>query len=224
MVDNGAGADLPPSYSSVRLASPRHPSSSSRSSTAGRAPRRPVEHKFSLKDSRNTPWATLTVNSNAISSEYLPSFFEGQPISGRFELNLSRPEVIQAIIVTVDGTIVATNAPLFTFWDLTQTLWSNEMGDPRGPNASGSNYAGPSSSTSALSQISLTKHQSKLHGSYCWPFSITLPPKCDIAARSKQPPTPVRLPPSFSEKGAAQFINYEINVRIRRGPLRIDSK
>lgn len=174
------------------------------------APRAPTEHTYSLYDSRNVPWATLKLASTAVSPRYLPSYFEGQTITGAIDLNFAKPEAIQAVTVTLSGKIVATNANPLTFWEHTLVLWSTEMGDPRAP------FTGPSTSRGRSS--------AKLSGPYTWPFTIPLPASCNFSLRSKHPPVQLRLPPSFSEKGAAQFINYDITVRVRRGALRVDSK
>lgn len=177
------------------------------------ASRGPVAHTYSLFDARNAPWATLKVMSNAASPRYLPSYFEGQSIAGAVELNFAKPDAIQAVTITLSGKIVATNANPLTFWELTHVLWSAEMGDPRAPQPSSS---GPGAVRG--------KSSAKLVGPYSWPYSIALPTSCNFPLRSKAPPVSLRLPPSFSEKGAAQFINYDITVRIRRGALRVDSK
>lgn len=205
--------NTPPSYNAS--IAPRPPATSSK--RFSNQQREPTEHVFSLYDSRETPWATLKLLSNVPSTRSLPSYFDGQTVSGRVELALSKPESILAVTVTLSGTIVATNANPFTFWELSHTLWSTDMGDPRGQQQSGS----PAHSQSIGERA---KYTGKLIGAYVWPFAIALPSTCNISLRPKQPPVTLNLPPSFSERGAAQFINYEINVRIRRGTLRIDSK
>ena len=71
--------------------------------------------------------------------------------------------------------------------------------------------------------VAPSRNSAKLQGRYSWNFSLTLPSTCTVRVKKGTPKT-LRLPPSFSEKGASQFISYEIYVRIRRGPLRIDSR
>ncbi|KAI5122906.1 hypothetical protein M0805_007584 [Coniferiporia weirii] len=208
----------PPSYASLTIPSatnsaPRRPALQPSTSRAR------VEHQYSLFDSRNVPWATLKLSSNVASPRFLPSYFDGQVVAGAVELALAKPETILAVSITLSGTIVATNANALTFWELTHVLWSSDMGDPRAQITTQQVSPSPSSSRSVLG-----KSTTKLVGTYSWPFAITLPATCSVPLRPKQPPATLRLPPSFSEKGAAQFINYEINVRIRRGPLRIDNK
>ncbi|KAL5526472.1 hypothetical protein ACEPAF_8195 [Sanghuangporus sanghuang] len=183
--------------------------------------RAPVEHVYSLFDSRNAPWASLKLISNVGSPRFLPAYFEGQSIQGKLELDIRKPETILGISLTVSGTIMAANAPdPRVFWELTRVIWNTDMGDPR---ASTSHISPPPPSAPSSSKAKEKAH-SKLVGSYSFPFSIQLPSTCLVTLRSKQPPVTLPLPPSFSEKGASQFINYEITVRIRRGPLRIDSK
>lgn len=197
-INDNDDSDAPPIYSGP-------PASSSR--------RRPAtEHVFTLASSSPSPWATLRLRSNAPSPRSLPSYFDGQVVAGALELALPKPDAIHAVTVTLSATIVATNANPYTFWELERTLWSADRGDPRSPPR-------PDSAAAAA-----TKYTGKLVGAYAWPFAITLPSSCSLVLRPKQPPLTLPLPPSFSERGAAQFINYEINVRIRRGPLRIDSK
>ncbi|KAL5504238.1 hypothetical protein ACEPAH_8312 [Sanghuangporus vaninii] len=183
--------------------------------------RPPVEHLYSLFDSRNTPWASLKLISNVGSPRFLPAYFEGQAIQGKLELDIRKPETILGISITVSGTIMAANAPdPRVFWELTRVIWNTDMGDPRA-----SSHISPLPPPSAPSSSKAKeKAYSKLVGSYSFPFSIQLPSTCLVTLHSKQPPVTLPLPPSFSEKGASQFINYEITVRIRRGPLRIDSK
>lgn len=221
--DSQDASSVPPSYS-ASLALPPPPSPISRRASLFHSPSRPpVEHIYSLFDSRNVPWATLKLLSNVGSPRFLPAYFEGQTMQGAVHLHLRKPETILGVIVTISGTIMAASAPEpRTFWELTHVLWTAEAGDPRSPAQSSS----PSTNSNASSTSSLWKgkNSSKLVGSYLWPFAITLPSTCTVAFRSKQPPATLPLPPSFSEKGASQFINYEITVRIRRGPLRIDSK
>ena len=225
----------PPSYSSLPSVSDTASAATTRRNSFQPSARPPVEHRYSLFDSRKEPWATLTLRSNVASQHLLPAYFEGQTLNGSLELNLSKPETILGINIEISGTIVATNAlSPFTFWKHIHQLWSSEMGDPRIATTQNASGAEASSSTStdalsfSLSSLSIEKKgkkvASRLSGAYTWPFSITLPSTCSVSLRSKQPPMVLRLPPSFSEKGAAQFINYELNVRIRRGFLRIDSQ
>ncbi|KAL5486113.1 hypothetical protein ACEPAI_7157 [Sanghuangporus weigelae] len=208
----------PPSYS--HSPSPLSPITRRASVLPHHSSRPPVEHVYSLFDSRNTPWASLKLISNVGSPRFLPAYFEGQSIQGKLELDMRKPETILGISVTVSGTIMAANAPdPRVFWELTRVIWNTDMGDPRA-----SSHISPPPPPTPTSSKAKEKAYSKLVGPYSFPFSIQLPSTCLVTLRSKQPPVTLPLPPSFSEKGASQFINYEITVRIRRGPLRIDSK
>lgn len=237
-------AIAPPSYAFSRLtlspASPRRSVANRRTqapTSSGPPPRAPVEHAYYLHNTSGLPWAALRITSNAASDRFLPSYYEGQTISGRVELTLPKPESLHSVTVTLTGSVVATHATPLHFWELSRTLWSSDMGDPnadQGHSASAAtgSGSGPSSllapssppSPSSIRMTGRGKQTVKLSGSYSWPFAVKLPSTCSVSFRSRQPPVTLRLPPSFSEKGAAQFINYEINVRIRRGSLRIDSK
>ncbi|EJD06848.1 uncharacterized protein FOMMEDRAFT_17310 [Fomitiporia mediterranea MF3/22] len=215
----------PPSYrSSLHLSVPRPPISGSRRTSIHPLPSRPpVEHVYSLYDSRNAPWATLKLISNVASPRFLPAYFQGQTLHGALELDLRKPESILGISITISGTIIAANAPEpRIFWELSRDLWNTSMGDPR----TSAQSTGQDSTPQVALKQSKAKGKSsyKLVGKYSWPFAIPLPSECTVTWGSKLPPVTLPLPPSFSEKGASQFINYEIIVRIRRGPLRIDSK
>ena len=117
---------------------------------------------------------------------------------------------------------MATGVPPFTFWEHQTVLWNTSMGDPRDPN--NATLSNMSSSTRSSYSSTSSKYDAKLSGFYNWPFSITLPTTCRFSPKKKAPEVEMPLPPSFSEKGAAQYVNYEINVKIGRGQWRIDNK
>ena len=62
-----------------------------------------MEHLYRLTDSKERPWFTLKVISNAPASTFLPSFYEGETIKGSVTLNLLKEESIKAISVQVRG-------------------------------------------------------------------------------------------------------------------------
>lgn len=99
-----------PAYAPV--ARTRLQTSSRRSSVISAATasssRGPVEHCFSLYDSKNVPWATLRLQSHSSSARFLPSYFEGQPINGRVDFNLSKPETIHGVSIIVNNSLSLT--------------------------------------------------------------------------------------------------------------------
>ena len=60
-----------------------------------------TEHVYSLTTSKDVPWVKLKVNSRARSPSHLPSFFEGEGVSGVVQLSLEREDSLKAISVTV---------------------------------------------------------------------------------------------------------------------------
>lgn len=60
-----------------------------------------TEHAFTLYTIDDQPYLTLRLRSWAPTPTSLPSFLEGQPISGRVELNLFEPDKIQEVTVSV---------------------------------------------------------------------------------------------------------------------------
>ena len=118
----------PPSYSSLPSVSDTASAATTRRNSFQPSARPPVEHRYSLFDSRKEPWATLTLRSNVASQHLLPAYFEGQTLNRSLELNLSKPETILGINIEISGTIVATNAlSPFTFWKHIHQLWSSEI-------------------------------------------------------------------------------------------------
>lgn len=191
---------LPPPYSPT----PASPPTQSRP---------PVQHSYSLHGSKNNPWATLTLASNVSDPRFLPAYYQGQTISGSVSLMLTKPESIHSISLILSGTITAASTPVpFTFWEVSRDLF----------NGADSNVDEDVQIKTARSQGN--KSKGKLVGEHSWPFQIELPTSCMLTLSSKEVPASFPLPPSFSDKGAAQFINYDITVRIRKGSLRLDSR
>lgn len=60
-----------------------------------------TEHIYSLTTSRDVAWAKLKVRSRARSPSHLPSFFEGEELSGEVHLDLEREDSIKSISVSV---------------------------------------------------------------------------------------------------------------------------
>lgn len=60
-----------------------------------------TEHLYDLMNSKNKPWATLKLLSSAKSSNLLPTFFQGEDVTGSVVLNLQKEDPIQAVTVSV---------------------------------------------------------------------------------------------------------------------------
>jgi hypothetical protein len=56
---------------------------------------------FSLQNSKGNPWALLKVLSRAGQTAQVPSFLEGEDITGTVELKLEKTEHIQAVTIEV---------------------------------------------------------------------------------------------------------------------------
>ena len=103
MPTDNQGHNSLPSYSS--LATNSRSASGSRSarnsSSYSRPSRAPVEHLYTLTDNSNRAYATLRLSSYAASSRFLPSYYDGETISGSMELSYPKPETVVSVTVVV---------------------------------------------------------------------------------------------------------------------------
>ncbi|KAK7033273.1 hypothetical protein R3P38DRAFT_3504025 [Favolaschia claudopus] len=159
------------------------------------------EYTFDLVNKAGKPWAVLSVLGNEEYSKTIPTFNEGVPVTGEVRLDLESSDSIHAAILSFKGHLITGINPV-TFIDVTNTLWSRSMGDPRNPSSDGSN----------------SKWNEKLKGNYVWPFSVSLPPTITIGSEV------YRLPESFSERHTRAQIEYEVSVKFMRGKLRSDHR
>ena len=101
-----------------------------------------------------------------------------------------------------------------TFVEVSSTLWSPVMGNPRLSSITGSNP-----------DVNVAKFTSKLEGEYTWDFSLDLPKEVVV---SSGPHSNERqafsLPQTFYEHHTRVRIAYEVAVRIVRGKLRVDHR
>ncbi|KAL0954347.1 hypothetical protein HGRIS_003341 [Hohenbuehelia grisea] len=188
----------PPSYTCRR-----------RRDTISALPRRePVEHVYPLVDGRSRAWAILRVFSSAKSSKSLPTFYEGEDVKGRLELELEKGESIQAITVSLTGRIItgSGSSDSHTFLNDTHTLWSK------------------SSSSNGSRTPSPTGGSGKLQGACSWPFSLALPSTVRLPFSSARGQTVVcPLPETFNERGVRAVVQYDITLKVVRGKLRADN-
>lgn len=74
-----------------------------------------------------------------------------------------------------------------------------------------------------LSEILWTpSSSSKLVGNLSWPFSITLPKEVSVPEKEKGPAKNFPLPPTFTERASAAYIDYKIIVTVKRGAFKVN--
>ncbi|KAJ7227394.1 hypothetical protein GGX14DRAFT_103947 [Mycena pura] len=178
--------------------------------TAG-AVREPTEHLFELKDKRQKAWATLKLRSSARSAASLPTFLEGESITGSVTLDLSQSEKISGVTILIRGCVVTgPNArDRLVFLDISTPLWLKGMPNPRDdPTAPASQYHG------------------KLSGDYHWPFSISLPKEVSLPSFKDKDDTvqTCHLPQTFLERTSQASVLYEFFVHIARSTFREDGQ
>ncbi|CAL1710189.1 unnamed protein product [Somion occarium] len=193
---------LPPAYGQFLGQS----SNRRQTSHSGSVRSRRTEHSYTLTSSKNVPWVKLAVISRALSPSHLPSFFEGEDVTGSLSLMLDREESIKSISVSIIGQMTTSATDVYSFLLISQDLWTKAMGDP-----------------SPTAQSSSSKFSGKLRGDYSWPFSFTIPAHVTLANQSGTQET-WRIPPSFSERLTRVHIQYQLICHLRRGKFRIDSK
>ncbi|KAJ7928766.1 hypothetical protein B0H13DRAFT_2652719 [Mycena leptocephala] len=125
------------------------------------------------------PWATLKVLSRSPTPTQLPTFLEGDKITGTFVFNLEQAESITCVRAVAKGQIIPGPAErdAFTFLEVASTLWSKENGDPRNPGSS--------------------KFSGKLCGYYEWPFTLEIPITVTVPATNHFRAGTFRLPKPF---------------------------
>ncbi|TBU30407.1 hypothetical protein BD311DRAFT_659291 [Dichomitus squalens] len=167
------------------------------------SPRTPVEHLYHLTSSKGRPWLTLKVISKAPASTFLPSFYEGEPIKGSVTLDLTKEESIKAISVQAIGEMTSSVTEILNFVQVSETLWkSSAPPEPSSPSGS--------------------QNASKLVGEHSWPFSLTLPPVCQVRLPTATAET-FPLPGSFSERLARVHIQYQVIATVHRSRFRVDN-
>lgn len=100
------------------------------------------------------------------------------------------------------------------FVDVSSTLWSPTMGNPR--ILSSATGANPPTSTATFT--------GKLEGEYIWDFTLDLPKEVVMPCGFHNKPRVFTLPQSFHERQTKVSIAYEVVVRVVRGKLRADHR
>jgi len=173
-----------------------------------------LEHIFT-NHSDGTPWATLHIYSrastpNAIQEKEfkppVPVYYSGDTIVGVLALNLSAPQTIQQIVVSLRGKIVTPflDGGSYVFFSYDKLIWDRIEGDP---NRSTSLLAGPSPQTKKK------KWDGKLHGNYRFPFAFPVPSYGDLVSATGVLPETMATPfslsstPTFSTPSSPSFSN-----------------
>ncbi|KAJ7726539.1 hypothetical protein B0H16DRAFT_1592562 [Mycena metata] len=175
------------------------PSYSPRDSSQGLGGSRgSTEHKFTLKDKKNKTRATLKVFSSAPTPAALPTFLEGDKITGSLELNLPRGEKISGASILVCGEVTTGAHTREKFLDISVPLWSRASGNTPSP---------------------------ALPGDCRWTFSVPIPK--DVVLPDFERPGGVRsytLPQTFLERSARVSAHYFISAKIARSFFREDDE
>ncbi|KAJ7077165.1 hypothetical protein B0H15DRAFT_862630 [Mycena belliarum] len=173
--------------------------------TAG-AVRQLTEHLFEIKDKKKKAWATLKLTSHARSTTSLPTFLEGDKITGSVTLNLTNSEKILGVSILIRGSMIAGPNPhdRLCFLDKTTPLWLKGMPNPE---------------DSILPD-------GRLSGDYHWQFSVALPKEValpDPEGKHGAYKT-YHLPQTFLERSTRASVCYELFVHIERSVFRVDNK
>ena len=168
----------------------------------------PSEHVFHLtqsgpSSSNSPPWLSLRVRSHAGAGKTHPLYFDRDVVEGTVHLNLDSPQHIIGVSVVVRAQHLAVGVDHPPFLELTQHLWPSTVGEPK----DGSPTRKPSSG--------------KLSGHYTWPFAMKLP--SEVVVQKDGSPMAFPLPPSCSPKGLSAYIDYKLQVIVRRSTLRVDN-
>jgi hypothetical protein len=208
---------LPPHLSPRRTISSCTPTYTSSLSTPFR-----TQHCYSLDRSNRKPWVSLIIHSRSPSSNMLPLFYEHDVITGSVSLDLTKPDNIRDIDVTV-------SVSTFILHSIVVYPYNRAYRISCGGNLSHQLQAGATGVGQRL-EIFLEKSQTlwsqpsgKMQGHYSWPFLIDLPQEVTIATSNNSQTTTFPLPPRFSERGSLAQIEYQLIVTVRRGFLAVNS-
>ncbi|TDL20418.1 hypothetical protein BD410DRAFT_790898 [Rickenella mellea] len=144
----------------------------------------------------------LTVSGRGTNGDSVPSFVEGETITGRVGLELDKAERnLTSVELSIEGQIgnlgyMMESNPTF---EHRQTLWNISFGDPRAPQAAPRQPSEP--------QV--------LAGKYSWDFSFSIPHQFHAVGFKVTGDSLVqKLPPTLSE--GDRHVSYTIGVKIKR--------
>ncbi|KAF9533876.1 hypothetical protein CPB83DRAFT_804836 [Crepidotus variabilis] len=235
------GSHDPPSLPAYTpsLRAPRPPSRLSMRSRRTTGPRksRSKEFNFDLKRKGKT-FAGMTIMADSPLAKTMPVIVEGQPVKGFARLALDKPKSIQTISVHITGQVITglNQGEQLCFINISETLWSQSMGDPRlaasryspectGRKASFGQHLTVSPKTqgdlSPSSSRSTSKTSAKFAGKipageYFWDFSIDLPKEVLLPATPGGKPQLFHPPQSFNERHTRASVIYEVLVKFGR--------
>lgn len=188
---NGTQEDLPSYVAPPRRPEPARSLDSSTSSAARST------HTWTLTNRENAPWAALTLKSRAHRPTHVPYFFQGDVLSGTFELNLVNTDSIQAVEVEAVGVLGSGSIDEHVFFRSARTLWS------------ASDSATPSPMRS---------------GNHKWDYTLNLPPTVHIVSKRHGINGEYPIPPTFDEEGVRVTIQYDLVCHIKRTTFKVNSR
>ncbi|TFK74117.1 hypothetical protein BDN72DRAFT_833826 [Pluteus cervinus] len=160
------------------------------------------EFTYALKSGNRRPWASLILCADASRSSSIPTYTEGECITGSVVLNTQEGDPVQAIDIIVQGQVITgTRAQdTYTFLNHPVTIWNKSMGDMR-----------------SSSREDFTNDES------CWDFCIGLPSQVEVT-NSRNSSRVFRLPSAFLEHCAQACIQYTLVVNFTRSRLRTNKQ
>ncbi|KAL5526551.1 hypothetical protein ACEPAF_8275 [Sanghuangporus sanghuang] len=153
-----------------------------------------------LVDNNGRPVILLKLYRTPQTPASIPIFFENEEITGNVELNLTKPESVEEVVLSVRGILKGLAGHAKVFVEVTEQLWDAHQVDQDLCSGLQSGEA----------------HRVQLKGYFNWPFSLKLP--CHIPSKDDNPGGPTgsqRLPPSFSISNSHSNISYEVNITVR---------
>ncbi|KAK0480075.1 hypothetical protein IW261DRAFT_110475 [Armillaria novae-zelandiae] len=164
-----------------------------------------THHRYEIYTSNRKAWATLALQSRAISADRIPLFWQGDNIAGSLTLDIEKEDSIKMIKITMQGKLLTgQSSDSWIFLEETKVLWARGMGNPRAsPSSFNENYRG------------------KMVGKYDWDFSLSIPaevtaPPGSSSSMTSQGSGPFRLPQTLLERNIRTGIQYELCVSIKR--------
>ncbi|KAL5525744.1 hypothetical protein ACEPAG_7081 [Sanghuangporus baumii] len=153
-----------------------------------------------LVDNSGRPVILLKIYRTPQTQASIPIFYENEEITGNVELNLTRPESVEEVVLSVRGIMKGLAGHAKVFVEVTELLWDAHQVDQDACSGFQTGEA----------------HRVQLKGYFNWPFSLKLP--CHIQSKDVNPgglTGSQQLPPSFSMLNSHSSISYEVNITVR---------
>ncbi|KAL5486045.1 hypothetical protein ACEPAI_7089 [Sanghuangporus weigelae] len=153
-----------------------------------------------LVDNNGRPVILLKIYRTPQTPASIPIFYENEEITGNVELNLTKPESVEEVVLSIRGIMkgLAGNAKVFI--EVTEQLWDAHQVDQGVCSEPQTGEA----------------HRVQLKGYFNWPFSLKLP--YHVQSKDANPgglTDSQQLPPSFSMPNSHSSISYEVNITVR---------